>query len=170
MVVAGLLMTASALQVMPSTQLVMISIVLGWALIVLALADISVYRLPDVITLPLIVIGLGTSWWLPTTRLHDHVIGAVLGYAVLAGIAYVYRRLRKREGLGLGDAKLVAAAGAWLGWQALPSVLLIGCGLAFVWLAVRALIQGRKTLYERLAFGAPLCAAIWWVWLIGPLV
>ena len=83
--------------------------------------------------------GLAVAWAVDPGLLGDHALGALAGFASLAVIASVYRRVRGREGLGLGDAKLLAAAGAWLGWQALPSVVLIAAasGLALA-LATRA--------------------------------
>ena len=72
-----------------------------------------------------------------------HAAGLLAGYGVLAGIGWVFAQLRGRRGIGLGDAKLFAAAGAWLGWAALPSVMLIACGLGVVWFAVAALRDGR---------------------------
>jgi leader peptidase (prepilin peptidase)/N-methyltransferase len=93
--------------------------------------------------------------------LRDHLIGAAAGYLVLAGIAFAYARLRGREGLGLGDAKLLAVAGAWLGWRAVPIVVVIASAGGLAWAGVRLLRQGRAGLSEPIAFGAPLCAAIW---------
>ena len=88
----------------------------------------------------------------------------------MALIASVYRRVRGREGLGLGDAKLLAAAGAWLGWQALPSVVLIAaaCGLALA--LATALGGGKLGWTSRIAFGPHLALAFWLVWLFGPVV
>ncbi len=169
-IIVGAGMTASALSVMPSEPLMWVSLMLGWPLIILAIVDIKLFRLPDIITLPLVAIGLVVSWWLPAQNLKDHIIGAVLGYGVLAFVAFAYRRWRGHEGLGLGDAKLVAGAGAWLGWGALPSVLLMACAAAFVCVGLRAAFKGRATVSERIAFGAPLAFAIWWVWLLGPVV
>lgn len=144
--------------------------VLGWTLVALAACDTMAYRLPDLLTLPLIVVGLTLSWWLPEGDIIGHVIGALAGFAIFALIAFVYERTRGREGLGLGDAKLAAAAGAWLGWQALPSVILVGAvgGLAFV--AVRYTTRGRDALSSPVPFGAPLCLAFWLAWLYGPLI
>jgi leader peptidase (prepilin peptidase)/N-methyltransferase len=79
----------------------------------------------------------------------------------LAGVGEAYARLRGREGLGLGDAKLLAVAGAWLGWRALPVVVVIACGAGLGWAAVRLLMRGRTGLAEPIAFGAPLSVAIW---------
>jgi leader peptidase (prepilin peptidase)/N-methyltransferase len=101
---------------------------------------------------------------------HDplaHLIGAATGFLVLYLIAILYRRARAREGLGLGDAKLAAAAGAWLSWQALPSVILIACAAAFIWIGVRVALRGRAVLSQQIAFGVPLCFAFWLIWLYG---
>lgn len=146
------------------------SLVLAWSLMVLAAVDVAVLRLPDLITLPLTAVGLLLAWWLPAADgWADHLAGSVAGYGFLALFAWGFRRLRGVDGLGLGDAKLMAAAGAWLGWRALPSVLVIGClgGLVW-WLVARILARGREH-DPRIPFGAPLCAAIWLVWLYGPL-
>ena len=96
-----------------------LAVLLGWA----AWIDLKRMILPDWITLPLIPAGLALAW-VQEQPLLDRVIGAVAGYAVFAGIAWIYRRWRGRDGLGLGDAKLLAAAGAWTGWPSLPSVVL----------------------------------------------
>ena len=133
----------------------------GWTLGLLAAVDVMVLRLPDVITLPLGVAGLLIGPWLLGTPLLDHIIGAVAGYGVLALAAWAYARIRGREGLGLGDAKLLAVAGAWLGWIALPSVVVLASAGGLAWAALRLLRRGRAGLAEPIAFGAPLCAAIW---------
>jgi leader peptidase (prepilin peptidase)/N-methyltransferase len=86
---------------------------LGWVLLALAVIDARHFLLPDVLTLPLIPAGLAVAWWLDPGQLLHHALGAALGFVGFAGLAWVYRKLRGREGLGLGDAKLLAAAGAW---------------------------------------------------------
>jgi leader peptidase (prepilin peptidase)/N-methyltransferase len=113
--------------------------------------------------------GLGLSAVLPGRPLLDHLAGAAAGWGALAALAFAYRRLRGVDGIGQGDAKLLGAAGAWLGWRPLPSVILIACAVAFVWVGIQAVVRGRGALGDRLAFGAPLCLAIWIVWLHGPL-
>jgi leader peptidase (prepilin peptidase)/N-methyltransferase len=154
---------------MPHGWLLAAAIGLGWVLAALAAIDITTFRLPDLLTLPLAAAGLLVAWLSPVEDLKTHIVGAAVGYGVLAGLAWAYRRLRGRDGLGLGDAKLMAAAGAWLGWRPLPSVLLIACAAAFLWVGARLLLKGRAAASERIAFGAPLCLAIWIVWLYGPL-
>jgi leader peptidase (prepilin peptidase)/N-methyltransferase len=150
-------------------------IALGWALLVLTIVDLATLRLPNGVTLPLIAGGLALAavgWVGPDPHLGfglftllDHGLGAAGGYAALAVLATVYHRTRGRDGLGLGDAKLVAAGGAWLGGLALPATVLIACGLAFAWVGVRWLKRGRDTLQEPLPFGPSLAAAIWFSWL-----
>lgn len=144
--------------------------ILGWTLLTLAAIDFRDGILPDVLTLPLIVLGLGATYLLTPWALLDSAIGAVAGFVLFAAIRWLYRRLRGREGLGLGDAKLLAAGGAWLGWDGLPSVVLIGAGAGLV----LALIMSRRggeqlTLNQRIPFGPALCLGIWLVWLYGPL-
>jgi leader peptidase (prepilin peptidase)/N-methyltransferase len=147
-----------------------LSFILGWTLLTLAIVDARALRLPDPLTLPLLACGLAAALALPGAPFLDHLVGAVAGYGVLAVVGWVYWRLRGHEGLGLGDAKLLAAAGAWLGWRPLPSVLIIACLLALAWIAIRAAARGRGSLRRQVAFGAPLCLAIWIVWLYGPLI
>jgi leader peptidase (prepilin peptidase) / N-methyltransferase len=156
-----------AVLVMPPNFLLPLTLLLGWALLGLSLVDILDFRLPDVVTLPLIAGGLLISLWLPDGNPLGHLIGAITGFAVLYAIAVLYRRARTREGLGLGDAKLTAAAGAWLGWQALPSIVLVACIVAFIWIGVAVAFRGKTVLGERIAFGVPLSFAFWLVWLYG---
>jgi len=153
----------------PSSLVLAASLALGWTLACLAMIDLICFRLPDVLTLPLLAAGLAVAALLPGRPILDHLAAAAAGWAALAALAWTFRRWRGVDGLGLGDAKLLGAAGAWLGWRPLPSVLIIACAAAFVWVAVQAASRGRVALTDRLAFGAPLCLAIWVVWLHGPL-
>lgn len=99
--------------------------VLGWMLLTLAMLDWRHFWLPDALTLPLAFLGLTLGMWATDVVLIDRIIGAAVGYGALLAIALAYRALRGRDGLGLGDAKLLGALGAWFGWQALPFILLI---------------------------------------------
>jgi len=107
--------------------------VLGFILMTLAWIDAEHLWLPDIITLPGILIGLGMCWWISPAALGDHAAGAAIGFLSLAAIRVGYRWLRGREGLGSGDAKLLALAGAWTGWQDLAAIMLgaavLGIGL-----------------------------------------
>lgn len=136
---------------------------LGWSLLTLAWIDAVSLRLPDALTLPLILAGLAEALWLDPDALTARALGAALGYTLLWGLAAGYRRLRGRDGLGLGDAKLLAAAGAWVGAGLLPTVLLLAAAGGLAW----ALRRLRPDPLARLAFGPPLAAATWVVWLWG---
>jgi leader peptidase (prepilin peptidase)/N-methyltransferase len=153
----------------PPGWILALSLGLGWTLVCLAAIDLTCFRLPDPFTLPLLAAGLGVSAWLPGRPVLDHLAGAAVAWGAVAALAWTYRRWRGADGIGLGDAKLLGAAGAWLGWRPLPSVVLIACGAAFIWVGFQAIARGRVALSDRLAFGAPLCLAIWIVWLHGPL-
>ena len=137
----------------------------GWALLTLTMLDLRHFWLPDAITLPLLLLGLALGWVIEPP-LIDRAIGAVAGYAGLALIALGYARLRRRMGLGMGDAKLFGAIGAWLGWQALPPVLLLASvsGIAIVLvLAIGGRAIGATT---RVPFGALLAPAAFLLWLL----
>ena len=143
--------------------------VFGWLLVTLALLDLDHFWLPDALTLPLAILGLGFGLAGVAPAPGDHAIGAVVGFLLLAAIAWAYRRLRGREGLGQGDAKLLGAIGAWLGWRALPVVVLAACAIGFLWCAVR-MVSGRSVaLTDRLPLGALLACAAWAIWLLGPI-
>jgi leader peptidase (prepilin peptidase)/N-methyltransferase len=100
--------------------------------------------------------------------LAPHLASALAGFAAFAAIALAYRRLRGREGLGLGDAKLLAAAGAWLGWQALPGLVLVAALGALAVALARTATGGTLSATMRVAFGSYLALAFWLVWLLGP--
>ncbi len=146
------------------------SLALGWTLLALAAIDLRHYLLPDVLTLPLIPAGLAVAGVLDPGLLPAHALGAALGFAVFVAIAQIYRRSRGRHGLGLGDAKLLAGAGAWLGWAALPSVVVIAAVAALALALAQALGGAKLRLTGKLAFGPHLALAFWLVWLFGPLV
>lgn len=166
----GALVIALWAAVVTSGWIIAASCALGWTLLTLGAIDWRTGLLPDVLTLPLIAVGLGVAYAIEPSALLGHVIGAAAGFIAFAALAEIYRRLRGRDGLGLGDAKLLGASGAWLGWNALPTVVLYAAfiGLALV-LARRARGQAMQAT-DRLAFGPALAAATWLVWLYGPLV
>lgn len=166
---AALAVAASAAWVL-SGWLLWVSLALGWSLLALAAIDLRHYLLPDLLTLPLMPAGLAVAWALDPALLPAHALGALVGFGAFAVIGHLYRRLRGRHGLGLGDAKLLAAAGAWLGWAALPSVVVIGAALALAFALAQALGGAKLALTGKLAFGPHLALAFWLVWLFGPLV
>ncbi len=173
---AALAVAAWALAAAPGWTVVPVA-ALGWALITLAAIDLRHFLLPDALTVPLLLLGIalaaggldvsGISW---PIAFSDALVGAASGFLSLALIAWVYLRLRGRAGLGLGDAKLLAASGAWVGWQGLASVVLIAALAALaVSLALAAYKRRRPALGDRLPFGPYLALGTWLVVLYGPL-
>ncbi|HLY04437.1 MAG TPA: A24 family peptidase [Rhizomicrobium sp.] len=169
MEIAAVAIVAWSATLEAGTGIFLASCFLGWMLLLLAAIDWRVQLLPDVLTLPLMLAGLAASFLFPLGPWRDHAIGAVAGFAVLALVAWLYSRLRKREGLGLGDAKLMAALGAWVGWQGLPTTLLWGSMLGLLFAIALSLTGRRLQLTDRLPFGVFLSIGGWLVWLYGPL-
>nr|WP_295666659.1 A24 family peptidase [Sphingomonas sp.] len=143
--------------------------VFGWLLLALAALDVTEFWLPDRLTSTLALAGLVSGLAGVQPALLDRVIGGVVGFAALWMIGAGYKRVRKREGLGGGDPKLLGAIGLWLGWAMLPAVLLLAAmtGLALVG---AGLVLGRKAdLATRVPFGALLAIAAYpaWLFLLG---
>jgi leader peptidase (prepilin peptidase)/N-methyltransferase len=150
----------------------LVSCLLGWSMLAIAAVDARRFVIPDVLSLPAIPAGLLVSGYLLDPSMDqlvslDHVIGAGLGGALFWLVREAYWRLRGREGLGLGDVKLAAAAGAWAGWQHLSEVLLLATTVALGLAIARAILR-RETLSatSRLAFGVFLAPSIWIVWVL----
>ena len=138
----------------------------GWLLVALAALDVAERWLPDALTAPLAVAGVGAGLLRFEPPLVDRLMGGLTGYLLLAAVAFGYRRWRGREGLGGGDPKLLGAIGLWLGWRMLPFVLLLAsaAGLAAV-LAAR--VAGRDIARDTpVPFGALLAAAAYPLWLV----
>jgi leader peptidase (prepilin peptidase) / N-methyltransferase len=138
--------------------------VFGWILLALLALDLEHYWLPDRLTMPLLGLGLVFGPAAP----FDRVIAALIGGGGFLAIALLYRRLRGREGLGLGDAKLMAALGAWLSPAMLAPLLLLAAltGLAFA--AVRARrTGGGEGAAQRVPLGACLSLVAFPLWIAG---
>lgn len=145
------------------------SCILGWTLLALAWIDVRHLILPDALTLPLLGTGLAAAALLDPGGIADHAIGAAAGYAAFRLVAVTYRAVRGRDGLGAGDAKLLAAAGAWVSWQGLPGVVLIAAATGLVGVLAAAAIGVALEPARRVPFGPFLCLGLWLIWLYGPL-
>ena len=122
----------------------------------LSVIDWQTYRLPNRLTKPLIFFGLIYNFKL-SLDVYPYLLGAVLGYAIFWVVETTYRLIRKQDGLGRGDAKLLAVGGAWCGAMALPFIILIASGTALAYV----LIQPSETRANlKLPFGPFLAAAI----------
>ncbi|HUX62898.1 A24 family peptidase [Sulfuricella sp.] len=101
------------------------ALLFAWALIALTFIDFDTQLLPDSITQPLIWLGLLLNLNVFFTGLDSALVGAVAGYLTLWCVYWLFKLVTKKEGMGYGDFKLLAAIGAWLGWQMLPLVILL---------------------------------------------
>jgi leader peptidase (prepilin peptidase)/N-methyltransferase len=140
---------------------------LGWTLLTLAWIDWTDLVLPDVLTLPLLLAGLAVTLARDPDELIDHCLAAIVAYLSFAALAVAYRRLRGRDGLGGGDSKLIAAAGAWCGLAALPLVVLGSAVLGLLAALGLALAGRTMTSTTRIPFGPCITLAFWLVWLHG---
>jgi leader peptidase (prepilin peptidase)/N-methyltransferase len=142
-------------------------LVLTWGLIALVLIDYDTQLLPDVITLPLLWIGLLLSLPGLFTDSHSAILGAALGYGSLWTIFQLFRLVTGKEGMGFGDFKLFAALGAWLGWQYLPQIILLSaCTGALVGTAL--ILSKRHERQVPIPFGPYLAVAGWISLMWGP--
>jgi leader peptidase (prepilin peptidase)/N-methyltransferase len=143
-----------------------ITALFGWWLLLVAALDAEHHWLPDRLTLPLVPVGLVAGWAGYGAALEERLIGAAAGFLLLALIAFAYRRLRGREGMGGGDPKFLAGIGAWLGWQQLPLVLL-GAGLVgLASILMKRVRGGEVSATDRLPLGTLMALAAWPIWLL----
>ena len=148
---------ALALILGPSLRLLLAS-AFALSLLTLALIDARLYLLPDLITIPLLWLGLLINTQEHFAPIVAAVLGAIVGYLSLWTIYWLFKLLRNKEGLGRGDFKLSAAMGAWLGWQALPGVLLVAA-LTALSTATVLLLAGRLRIEQPMPFGPFLAFA-----------
>jgi len=170
MEIGAALIGGIALWLLPIPAAALIAVA-GWMLLTLAVLDARHFWLPDALTLPLAALGLTLGDWLLPAPFWDRAIGAILGCSLLFALSLAYRRLRGRDGLGLGDAKLLGAIGAWLGWQTLPLVLLVASVAGLLWALAMRIRGGAIDSTSRLPLGTFLCLAVlpaaWLGWLVG---
>ena len=129
------------------------SFILIMSLLVLSIIDALSFRLPDWLTLPLIILGM-VSTYLMNMSIIMSFLGAAIGYGVLVGIEIGYKHIRGRDGLGRGDAKLFAAGGAWCGAMALPVILLFASVSALLFVVTLKIgLRKAVSLDSAIAFG-----------------
>lgn len=147
------------------TWLGLACLVATWLLISMAFIDYDTMLLPDQLTLPLLWLGLiVNSTGTGITTLESAVWGAIVGYLVLWSIYWLFKLLTKKEGMGYGDFKLLAALGAWLGWQALPAIVLVS-SVAGVLYALCTGLFAKDSRDKPMPFG-PFLAVAGWVCLL----
>ncbi len=129
-----------------------------WSLIALTGIDFDTQFLPDSITLPLLWLGLCFNLFSVYTSLESAVIGAVAGYLILWSVYWAFKLIMKKEGMGYGDFKLLAALGAWLGWKMLPFIILCSSFVGAV-VGISLIVFARHGRNVPIPFGPYLAAA-----------
>jgi len=155
----GALTVAVVLKLGP-TPAALAACLLLWMLIALTFIDIDTQLLPDNLTLPLLWAGLLANLLgaVPGVGLRDAVIGAIAGYLTLWAVYWLFKLVRGKEGMGYGDFKLLAALGAWLGWKALPLIILVASAVGALVGIGLVVFKGRDHQIP-LAFGPYLAVA-----------
>ncbi|MGE0358336.1 MAG: A24 family peptidase [Burkholderiales bacterium] len=133
------------------------ALVFAWALIAASAIDLDTQFLPDRITLPLLWLGLLVNVFGLFVDLRSAVLGAAGGYLMLWTVYWGFRLLAGKEGMGFGDFKLLAALGAWTGWQTLPLILLVSAGAGAV-IGIAMIVFAGKGREARIPFGPYLAA------------
>jgi len=136
------------------------ALLLTWALVVLSMIDVDHQLLPDSITLPFMWLGLTLSLFPVFADMQSSLIGAIAGYLSLWSIYQLFKLLTGKEGMGFGDFKLLALLGAWMGWQALPMIVLLSSAVGAILGIGMIAIQGRDRA-QPIPFGPYLAIAGW---------
>lgn len=141
---------------------------LGIALISTTWFDVDHYRIPDWITYPLILAGLVYAYITNSSETLLHIMGALIGYGFIWMLNTYWQRKYGKDGIGMGDAKLLASAGAWLGVFALPIVTLIASASALLVILLKSLIiRAPVESGQRIPFGPFIALGFWLAWLGG---
>lgn len=119
-------------------------LVATWMLIAMAFIDYDTFLLPDQLTLPFLWLGLVVNLWGGFTSLEAAVIGAMVGYLLLWSVYWIFKLITKKEGMGYGDFKLLAALGAWMGWQVLPALVLVASVVGVIYAIAIGLFASAK--------------------------
>ena len=141
-------------------------VVMTWILVALIFIDIDTMLLPDQLTLPLLWMGLLFSIVNPAVTSADSIIGATVGYLSLWSVYWAFKLLTGKEGMGYGDFKLLAALGAWMGWQYLAIVVLMSSLVGAV-IGISVLSFQGKDKGQAIPFGPYLAIAGWLTLLYG---
>ncbi len=138
----------------------MATVLFSWLLICLTFIDFDHYLLPDVLNYLLLWSGLLIHLYLNPDFLPDSILGAAIGYLSLWSVYWVFKLLTGKEGMGFGDFKLLAALGAWMGWQMLPLIILLSSFVGAVIGIALIIIKGRDH-QKPIPFGPYLAIAGW---------
>lgn len=152
-------------------EAVLVSCLFGWLLLAIGLTDWFTYRIPDILTLSVAILGLITVCLMFPFSWQDHLIGGAIAYLSFRMIEVLYLSLKGRAGMGRGDTKLFGALGLWIGWSGLAPALLIASSLALLHGLGQSLSRNRGlTSTHMVPFGPWLSLAgyVVWLWQINP--
>jgi leader peptidase (prepilin peptidase) / N-methyltransferase len=166
---AACLMIAAMADGQMGGWLALATALMGWTLLLSSLVDVDSFWLPDSLTLLVLAGGLAVNAALDVSSIPAHLIGIVVGFVSLWLVNAAYKAWRSVDGLGGGDAKLLAAAGAWTGWAYLPTVVLWAVALALLSVVYLRLRGDSLSGQTALPFGPALAGGLWLTWLYGPL-
>ena len=131
-------------------------LILGLSFIIIFFIDLKHYIIPNILTFPLMIIGFIKSFDPNLNPIFPNfinsLIGGIFGYFVIWSIIYFYKQVRKKEGMGLGDAKLLSAIGFWFGWISIPFVIFLSSIIALLFV-IPSLIKKSKKLSSQIPFG-----------------
>ncbi|MBQ0798697.1 MAG: prepilin peptidase [Porticoccaceae bacterium] len=154
------LLTVAAIYTFGFTSAGLLAVLFTWILIALTGIDFNHHLLPDTMTLPLLWLGLIANVNGLFTDLPSAVIGAVAGYLTLWSVFWLFKLVTGKDGMGYGDFKLLAALGAWVGWQQLPLIILLSSLVGAIIGTLAIIIQGRDH-QSPIPFGPYLAIAGW---------
>ena len=161
----GLLSLAAAYMI-PFGWPLLFALLFTWTLISLTFIDFDTMLLPDQITLPLLWLGLLININGTFIGLTDAVLGAAFGYLSLWSIYWLFKLVTGKEGMGYGDFKLLAALGAWFGWQSLPLIILIS-SFAGAIIGIAVILTSKDKKSQPMPFGPYLAIAGWTYFVYG---
>ncbi len=143
--------------------------VLAAGLLSLSVIDVREQRLPNLLTFGVLGLGLALAATAGWAVFAWHAAAALAGFGSFWAVAAIYRTARGKEGLGGGDAKLLAAGGAWTGLEAIPTIVLVGAATALFAVGISHMAGHRVDRNRRVPFGPFLALGLWYAWLFGPL-
>jgi len=143
------------------------AILLTWTLITLTMIDFDHQLLPDDMTLPLLWLGISINLFNVFTDINSSVLGAIFGYGILWLVYITFKIVTGKEGMGHGDFKLLAALGAWFGWQSLPLIIILSSVVGAV-IGISLILFKSHSRNTQIPFGPYLAVAGWVYLLWGP--
>jgi len=136
--------------------------ILFLSFLIIFFIDLKHYIIPDILTFPMMVLGFAKSFDPNLNPIFPNyinsLIGGIFGYLIIWTIIFFYKQIRKKEGMGLGDAKLLAVIGFWFGWISIPFVIFLSSAIALI-IVIPDLLKKSKKLSSQIPFGPYLIVA-----------